>query len=56
LIRASHHQRKAAFTGLHRSEMRVRLNELPEEAYAEALWRKKVDAVWILGLAGQARW
>ena len=28
------------------STIRFTLNELPEEPYPEALWSKKVDAVW----------
>jgi type I restriction enzyme, R subunit len=29
-----------------RAEIRVRLNELPEEPYPHALWDQKVDNVW----------
>ena len=28
------------------SEIRVTLNELPEEPYPETLWKQKVDGVW----------
>jgi type I restriction enzyme R subunit len=28
------------------AEIRVRLNELPEEPYPQAMWDQKVDAVW----------
>ena len=27
-------------------EIRVKLNELPEDPYPEELWKEKVDAVW----------
>jgi type I restriction enzyme R subunit len=28
------------------SDIRVTLNELPEEPYPDALWKQKVDNVW----------
>lgn len=37
------------------SEIRVKLNELPEEPYPETVWLAKVDQVWDFVLQRYAR-